>query len=79
MDLKKVIHCETNFPIKFADGILYLYSSEPKAIKIYRKAGFVDFIEPLSSWSAWQEENKEVIQCRIRSGFSIQAWAEYQS
>lgn len=50
-----LIHYLVNYQRHLSGNILYLYSAEPKAIKIYRKAGFVDFDEQLSSWSAWRE------------------------
>jgi ribosomal protein S18 acetylase RimI-like enzyme len=34
---------------------LYLYASNPTAIRIYREAGFVDMPLALKSWSAWKE------------------------
>ena len=48
-----LIHYLVDYHRRISENSLYLYSAEPKAIKIYRKAGFVEFKEQLSSWSAW--------------------------
>lgn len=50
-----LIHYLVNYHRNISKNLLYLYSAEPKAIKIYRKAGFVDFKEQLSTWAAWHE------------------------
>lgn len=50
-----LIHYLVDYHRRISNNLLYLYSAEPKAIKIYRKAGFAEFKEQLSSWSAWLE------------------------
>lgn len=48
-----------NYMLKHHSSIsknrLYLYASNPTAIKIYREAGFADLPFTLKYWSAWKE------------------------
>ncbi len=37
-----------------SDNVLYLYASNPAAIKVYKNAGFVRHIEMPPSWNAWK-------------------------
>lgn len=52
---RALIHYLVNYHSIISSNSLYLYASNPVALKIYRQVGFVDFQEKLATWYAWKE------------------------
>lgn len=51
---RALIHFLVTYHANVSHNTLYLYASDPTALRIYREAGFVDIEQRLHTWSAWK-------------------------
>lgn len=53
---RAIIEYLVDYHRSLSDNYLYLYASNPVAIRMYREAGFVEIEDRLESWFAWLPE-----------------------
>ena len=52
---RAVVHAMVAYHAHVLKNILYVYTDNPTAARIYREAGFVELDTPLEDWMAWRE------------------------
>ena len=52
-----MIHYLVNYHNQLTNNHLYLYSSNPLAIRVYEKAGFTQISQDFDCWMAWKDLN----------------------